>query len=316
MDTHTVENLVPVFQPPQDRHSVLHRRLFHQNRLEAALQSGVLFDRLPVLVQGGGADDADLPPAQGGLDDVSGVYGALGAARAHDGVQFVDEQQNSSLRLANFLQHCLESFLELPPVLCARDERAHIQRENGLILQPVRHVAPDNALGKPLRDSGLPHARFPDEHGVILSLPGQNTDHTANFPIPPDDRVKLVVPGPLHQVGAVFRQRVVGILRVVVGHRPGLDLGQFLGKPVFCDIVVLKQPAQFRCRLRQQRQHQMLHRNVAVFQVRRGFFRQSQHFRGLPGRVNIPAAGDLRQLFNDAVQFRQHPVAVHAHTSQ
>src|SRR5699024_8979595 len=68
----------------EDLHRVLDGGLLHDDGLEAPLQGGVLFDVLAVLGEGGGADDLDLPPGKGGLEDVGGVHGALGVAGAHD----------------------------------------------------------------------------------------------------------------------------------------------------------------------------------------------------------------------------------------
>ena len=75
-----MELLVIVGDAPEDLQGVLHIGLVDHHRLEAALQGGVLFDVLAVLVEGGGADDLDLAPAQGGLEDVGGVHAALGIA--------------------------------------------------------------------------------------------------------------------------------------------------------------------------------------------------------------------------------------------
>ena len=41
--------------------------LLHDDGLEPPLQSGVLLNVLAVLVEGGGPDDLELPPAEGGL---------------------------------------------------------------------------------------------------------------------------------------------------------------------------------------------------------------------------------------------------------
>ena len=71
-----------------------HRRLAHQHLLEAALERGVLLDALAVLVERGGADQAQLAAGQHRLDHVAGVHRALGVARADDRVQLVDERDD------------------------------------------------------------------------------------------------------------------------------------------------------------------------------------------------------------------------------
>ena len=74
------------------------RRLVHEDRLEAPLQRGVLLDVLAVLVQRGGADGVQLAARQHGLEHVGGVHGALGRARADQGVHLVDEEDDAAPR--------------------------------------------------------------------------------------------------------------------------------------------------------------------------------------------------------------------------
>ena len=87
--------LVALPDAVQDLDRLLDGRLVDQDRLEAALQGGVLLDVLAVLVQGGGADGLQLAARQRRLQDVGRVDGALGRAGAHQRVQLVDEQDAS-----------------------------------------------------------------------------------------------------------------------------------------------------------------------------------------------------------------------------
>ena len=84
-------HLVALLQAAQDRDRVLDRRLAHEHLLEPALERGVLLDVLAVLVERGRADHAQLAAGEHRLDHVAGVDRALGAARADDRVQLVDE---------------------------------------------------------------------------------------------------------------------------------------------------------------------------------------------------------------------------------
>ena len=92
-----MEHLEALAQAAQDRDRVLHGRLVHHDRLEPPLQGRVLLDVLAVLVQGGGADHVQLAAGQHRLEHVARVHRALGRARAHHGVQLVDEQQDAAL---------------------------------------------------------------------------------------------------------------------------------------------------------------------------------------------------------------------------
>ena len=74
-----------------------HRRLVDDDRLEAALQRGVLLDVLAVLVERGGADHVQLAAGEHRFEHVAGVHRAFGGAGADHGVQLVDEQQDPPL---------------------------------------------------------------------------------------------------------------------------------------------------------------------------------------------------------------------------
>ena len=176
------------------------RETVRHDRLEATLQRGVLLDVLPVLVQGGGADGVQLPACEHRLEHVAGVHRALGCACAYDRVQLVDKQDDLAGRVGHFLEHGLEPLLEFAAVLRARDERAHVQRNHALVLQPFGHVPAHDAASQPLHDRGLADARLTDEHGVILRAAAQNLDGAPDFFVAADDRVELALPRHLRQV--------------------------------------------------------------------------------------------------------------------
>ncbi len=115
LDAHPVVHLVAFLQAAQDGDGVLHGGLAHQHLLEAALEGGVLLDVLAELVEGGGADHAQLAPGQHGLDHVAGVHGALGTAGSDDRVQLIDEGDHLAFGVGDLLEHGLEPLLELPP---------------------------------------------------------------------------------------------------------------------------------------------------------------------------------------------------------
>ena len=232
--------------------------------LEAALERGVLFDILAVLVERRGADAVQLAAGEHRLQEVAGVHAALGLARADDGVQLIDEEDDAALALADFLEHGFEPFLKFAAVLCARDQRAHIERENGLVLESFGHVAAHDALRQPLGDGGFADARLTDEHGVVLRFTREDADDIADLVIAADHGVELVFAGALDEVGAVFGESVVGALRVIAGHGTGLDLGKRLGKGGLRDAVVGENALDRRRGGGEDADHQMLDGDVLV----------------------------------------------------
>ena len=106
-------------------------------------------------------------------------------------VQFVDEQDDVALLLAELGQHRLQAFLELPPELRAGDQRTHVERQDPFVLESLRHLAVQNALGETLDDGRLPHTGFADQHRVVLGPPLQNLDGPANLVVPADHGIEL-----------------------------------------------------------------------------------------------------------------------------
>ena len=224
--------------------------LVHQHRLEAALQGGVLLDVLAVLVERGGADAVQLAARQHGLEQVAGVHGAFGLARAHHGVQLVDEQDDLARRFLHLLQHRLEALLEFAAVLGAGDQRAHVERHDALVLEPLRHVAAHDALRQPFDDGRLADARLADQHRVVLGAPREHLDDAADLFVAADHRVELALRGQLGQVAAVALQRFVGGLGILRGDAlAAAHLAQRLHQPLAREAEFLEQPSRRRrCR--------------------------------------------------------------------
>jgi hypothetical protein len=185
---------------------------------------------LAVLVEGGGADAVQLAAGQHRLEHVAGVHGALGLAGADDGVQLVDEEDDAPVALLDLLEHGLEALLKLAAVLGARDERAHVEGEEALVLEASGTSPRTMRCGQALGDGGLAHARLADEHRVVLGLAGEDADDVADLLVAADDRVELLLRAELDEVLAVFLEHVVGAsgLSVVTRWLPRRDEPVFL----------------------------------------------------------------------------------------
>ena len=311
-----MEDLIALLEAAQDRDRVLDRRLVHLDGLEAALERGVLFDILAVLVERRRADAVQLAARQHGLEEVARVHAALGLARADDRVQLVDEEDDAALGTADLLEHGLESLLEFAAVLCAGDQRAHVEGEDRLVLQALRHVAADDALGQALGDGRLADARLADQHRVVFRLAREDADDVADLAVAADDGVKLVFAGALDQIRAVFRERVIGALRIVAGHGRGLDLGKLRGKGGLGDAVVGKAALDGGRGGGENADHQMLHRDIFVAHALRGLFGGVQRAVGLRREIDLRPGADLGQRGDRGVKLGEQLVAVHAHLAQ
>jgi hypothetical protein len=135
-DVDLVVRLVAVLEPAQDRDGVLDGRLADQDRLEAALQRGVLLDVLAELVQRGGADHPQLAAGQHRLEHVRRVHRALaGRAGPDHRVHLVDERDDLPVAALDLVQHRAQPLLELAAVLGTRHHRAEVQRDQRLAAQ-------------------------------------------------------------------------------------------------------------------------------------------------------------------------------------
>ena len=157
-DGHPVVRLVAVAQALEHLDRVGDRRLGDLDRLEAALERGVLLEVLAVLVERGRADGLQLAAGQHRLEDAGGVDRALGRAGADEGVDLVDEQHDVAAG-ADLLEHLLQALLEVTAVAGAGDQRTEVEGVDLLVLERLGHVALDDVLGQALDDRGLADAR-------------------------------------------------------------------------------------------------------------------------------------------------------------
>lgn len=185
--------------------------------LEAAFERGVFFDMLAVFVERGRADAVEFAAGEHGFEEIACVHRALGLARADDGVEFVDEEEDASVALFDFVEHGFEAFFEFAAVLRAGDKRAHVEREDGFVLQAFGHVAAHDALRESFNDGGFAHAGFADEDGVVFCLAGKDTDGAADLVVAADDGIHFALLRLFHEIDAVFFEGVVGGLGVVAG---------------------------------------------------------------------------------------------------
>ena len=267
-------HFVLLAQSAQNRDRVFHIGLAHEDNLEAAFQRSIFLDVLAVLVQRGCANRPQLAARQGRLKHVGSINRPLSRTCSYQCVQFVDEQNDLPVRLLNLLQHGLEPVFELAAVFRACQHRAQVERDHALVLQQLRNVAGNDALGQSFDDGGFSNAGFSDQHGIVLGPTRQHLYYAAHFLVAPNHRVELALFRQLGQVASVALQRLVLGLRILVRNflvpahgsqgaqnvvirRAGL--GQYLLRGVLLELG--------------HRQQQVLGRYKLVLEVRRLFER-------------------------------------------
>ena len=217
LNFYAVINFIAFLQAAENGDGVLHSRFTDHDRLETAFQCRIFFNILAVLVQRGCTDAVQLTARQHWLEQIACIHSAVGFARADNGMQLIDEQNNIALALFDLIEDSLQAFLKFAAVFCTCDERAHIQRENRLVFQRTRDIAAHNALCKSLGDGSLADTRLTDQNRIVLGFARQNPNHISDLIITADDRVHFFLSRALDQIRAVFFQCVIGILRGIGG---------------------------------------------------------------------------------------------------
>ena len=194
------------------------RRLVHHHRLKTPLQRRVLFDVFAIFVERRRADRAQFAARQLRLEQIRRIDRAFRRARADDGVQLVDEENDLALRIGHLLEERLQPVLEFAAEFRAGDHRADVHRDEPLVLQRLRHVAADDAARQTFDDRRLADARLADEHRIVLRPAREHLHHAPDFVVAPDDRIDLPAPRQLGQIAAVFFQRLIFPLGILIRH--------------------------------------------------------------------------------------------------
>ena len=200
-DLHLVVRLVAVAQALQDVDRVGQARLGDLDRLEAALERGILLEVLAVLVERRRADRLQLAAGEERLEDRGRVDRTLGGARTHQGVDLVDEDDDVAAR-ADLFGDLLQALLEVTAVARTGDERAEVERVDLLVLERLGHVVLDDRLRETLDDGGLADAGLADQDRVVLGAAREDLHDPLDLLLAPDHRVELVLARGLREVAA------------------------------------------------------------------------------------------------------------------
>ena len=187
-------------------------------------------------------------------------------------------------------EHRLEPLLELAAIFGAGNQRAHVERQQFLVLQALRHVAIDDAQRQALDDRGLADAGLADQHGVIFGAAREHLHGAADFLVAANDRIELAVARGLRQVAGIFLERIIGVLgRSRIG---AAALAQSLDRGIERlrgDAGILQNLAGLARAIRGKREQQPLDRDVIVAGLLGGLFRGVERAR--QRRIEIDLAG-------------------------
>ena len=123
-------------------------------------------------------------------------------------MQLVDEEDDASVGIFDFLQNRLQTLFEFAAEFRARNQRAHVERDDYLVFQALGNVARDDAQGEAFDDRGLADARLADEDGVVLRSAGEDLDDATNLLVASDDGIELSFFGAVDEVDSILFKRL------------------------------------------------------------------------------------------------------------
>src|SRR5699024_3642672 len=289
------------------------------DRLEAALERGVLLDVLAVLLEGGRPDGLQLAAGQHRLEDAGGVDRALGGTGPDERVDLVDEQDDVAAG-ADLLEHLLQALLEIAAVAGARHEGAEVQRVQLLVLEGLRDVAGDDGLGQALDHGALADAGLADQHRVVLGAAREHLHHALGLQLAPDDRVELALAGGLGELAAelVQHERARGL--TLGGAAGGGRLLALVAREALDDLLAHGRGLGLQAgehldggalSLAQQAEQDVLGADVVVAQLEGLAQAQLEHLLRPGGEGDVPGGG-LTALADDVADLLAHGVEGHA----
>ena len=151
----------------QDLVSLLFRRLFHGDRLEASLQSSILLYIFAVLFQSGRTYDLQFSTGKRWLQNIGSVKGSFCSASSNNCMKLINKQKNP-LILTYFIHDLTDTLLKFTSVLASSHHSRQIQHYQSLVFNRLRNTTCKNPLGKPLCNSSLAYPRFSYQTWIVL----------------------------------------------------------------------------------------------------------------------------------------------------
>ncbi len=141
-------------------------------------------------------------------------------------MELVDEEHHV-LGAADFVHDGLDALLELAAVLGPGDHHRQVEHHEALVLEDLRNIARDDALGEPFDDRGLADAGLAEKDGVVLGAAAEDLHETFDLGGAADDGVEGAFLGEFGQVATegIERRGLALALGAGGGSGPGAGRG-------------------------------------------------------------------------------------------
>ena len=312
LDLHSMMDLVALLESAENGDGVLHARLVDKHRLETTFQRRILFNIFPILVQRRGTDAVQFSARQKRLQQISGVHRALSArARTDHGVQLINKEDDPSFRGGDLLQHGFQTLFEFATVFCSGDQRAHVERDQFLLLESFRHIAAHNPVGETFHNGGLSDAGFSDQNRIVFRSARKDLNGPADLVIPSDHGVELVLRGGRGQVASVLFEGLKRGLGRVVGHTlVSADRLERIENRVLIHSELLQKFSALAVHI-DQSEEQMFHADIFILHVFGDLFCPDQSLAEIARRIALLSARSadrrhaLQRLLNGKAQLAE-----------
>src|SRR6185312_1935309 len=110
-----------------------------------------------------------------------------------------------------------QTLFEIAAIARTGQERAHIERVDGRVLQHLGHFALHDAAREAFGDRGLADARIADIKRVVLLAAAEDLDGAVDLHLAADQRIDLAVARLLVEIDAIGIERVMAALLLAAG---------------------------------------------------------------------------------------------------
>mmetsp|Transcript_18369 Transcript_18369/g.25481 ORF Transcript_18369/g.25481 Transcript_18369/m.25481 type:complete len:252 (-) Transcript_18369:655-1410(-) len=201
---------IPWLKTTKNTHSVLRTWLINHDLLETTLQSFVSLDVFSVLINSCSTNTVEFTTSQCWLQEIRSIHRSLSSTSPNDRMHFVNEQNDFSITLLNFLKNSLETFFEFTTHTSTSHKCTKVEpNQTAWWLEGIRDIPSNHTLCNALRNSCLTDTRISNKDWIILGSTRQNLNSPTNFVVSPNDRIELSLFGTFGKINPVFEQGII-----------------------------------------------------------------------------------------------------------
>ena len=146
-----------------------------------------------VLLVGRRTDEAQVACFQVGLEHVRGIHGTVAdSPGTHQRVYLVNIDDVVLGFATDAVHNLLDAVLEVAAILCARQERPHVELVDAAVLQSLWHVAAVDAACQPPYQCRLADARFADVQRIVLVTAAEHLNGALKLCFAANERVAFL----------------------------------------------------------------------------------------------------------------------------